>query len=447
MRPLHKSSLLLLVTVLIGASLISVPVASAEYYPISQCTLTVTVNLPGAGSVIPGTGLYYYGDLVVARVYTNLGYSFDGWYLNGVYQGKLSSIPITMYQDYQLLAVFSKRVVALTITANPISGGTVAPGVGIWTYTFGDSVIVKEFVNAGYAFSGWYLDGTYQGLGSNITVNMNQDHQLGAFFAGGSNTPPPTQNETIIPTPPPNPNLPAPNLSFYCTSSTTSSGFNVKIQGELSYNGVGISGTGILFFYSVTGGATWQELAYVTTGDDGNFTAVWMPSASGNYAVRAIYAGDDVYSAVIETVNFAVAPFDNEDENVFSVASNSTLSSLAFDSATSELSFGVSGPSETAGYVQVCIPKALLSDAADLVVTLDGETVAYNALSDGDIWIITFMYNHSTHKVVMALSAETSGQGLFGNQLIFVVVIAVLIAIIAGLIILNRRKPKSAKNT
>jgi hypothetical protein len=114
----------------------------------------------------------------------------------------------------------------------------------------------------------------------------------------------------------------------------------------LAYNGVGLSGAGIQLSYSVTGGATWQDLAYVNTGDNGSFSVMWMPSVSGNYALEATWPGDSVYSSVSSVVNFAVAPFDNQDQNVFSITSNSTLSSLAFDSTTDELSFSVSGPQQ-----------------------------------------------------------------------------------------------------
>lgn len=473
----RKISFSFLLIFLIGVSVPFISTASAQYYPISQFTLNVTVNLSGAGTVTPGSGLYYYGDSIVATEYTNLGYSFDGWYLNGIYEGKLSNIPLTMTQDYQLEAVFSKRVVALTITANPEEGGTIAPGIGVWNYTYGDSVVVKEFANSGFTFSGWYLDGTYEGPGTSITVTMNQDHQLNAFFAGGQNNPTPTPTSTTTstptPTPTPTPNLPSPNLQFYCTSSTTSSGFNVKIQGSLAYTGVGLSGAGILFSYSVTGGATWQDLAYVSTGDDGSFSAVWMPSASGDYVIKAVWPGDDIYSTVSRTVNFAVAPLENQDQNVFSVASNSTLTSLAFDSTKNELSFSVSGPSGTTGYVQVCIPKSLLSDTSTLKVSLDDQIVSYNALSQGDVWIITLMYHHSSHTITLDLGPtptaqpnQTSGPtqsnspsptpslapapfgigsvgNLLGNQLVLVAIIAVLVAVIAVLIILNRRKTKS----
>jgi hypothetical protein len=72
----------------------------------------------------------------------------------------------------------------------------------------------------------------------------------------------------------------------------------------------------------------------VITDDYGSFSAVWMPSASGNYVVRAVWYTDGVYSTVSNTVNFAVAA-DFEESQVFSVTTNSTISGLAFDSATS----------------------------------------------------------------------------------------------------------------
>lgn len=51
----------------------------------------------------------------------------------------------------------------------------------------------------------------------------------------------------------------------------------------------------------------------------------------------------------------AVTPF--AEKNVFSVASNSTVSGLAFNSASREMIFIVVGPSATFGYVDVRLTK------------------------------------------------------------------------------------------
>ena len=441
----RKLSFLIALTLLIGIAAPLTSTVSAQRY--SNCHLNVNVNLPAAGTVVPGSGTFYYGDYVLVREYTNPSYSFDGWYLNGVYQGKLSSIPITMTQNYDLLAVFSKRIVALAITVNPVAGGTMMPPAGVWNYTFGDTITVKESPNPGYTFSGWYLDGNYQGNMASCTLTMDTDHQLSAFFAGENNpTPTAVPEVTPIPTaaPTPPPNVPSPQLVFYCTSSTKYSGFNVRLEGMLSYEGVGLSGAGIMFSYSVTGGASWEDLAYVNTGDDGGFSAVWMPSASGNYLIKATWPGDEAYSSVTKIVNFAITPTDNDEHNVFTLASNSTLTNFAFDSAKGELSFGVSGPSGTSGYVQVCVPKSLVADASALKITLDGYDLPYDVLSKDDVWIITMIYPHSSHTVVMALNedASSSSMGTFGNELVFGSVIAILVAIIAALIYINRRNKR-----
>jgi hypothetical protein len=242
-------------------------------------------------------------------------------------------------------------------------------------------------------------------------------------------------------------NLPTPSLSFYCASSTTAAGFKVQIQGALMYDLIGLSGTGVAFSYSANGGATWHDLAYLITGDDGNFSAVWMPSASGNYVIRGVWLGDDAYSGTSSTVNFSVTPMETEAkvESVFSVSSNSTLSSLIFDSTKDEISFTVSGESGTAGYVQACIPKSLMPVVANLRVLLDGQEIPYSTLSDGDVWIVTIGYHHSTHTVVMGLNAQESsatGNSAFPivEILIALVVVCLAIAIVSVTVLLRQRK-------
>jgi uncharacterized repeat protein (TIGR02543 family) len=389
------------------------PVVAQDYSGYSWCNLTVNTNMSGAANVVPGTGSYYYGEQLVIKEFPNIGYTFDGWYLDGVYQGKLSSFPITVTKDSTLLASFSRRTVALTISTNPTSGGTTAPAAGIMNYTYGDVVTISEYPNSGNTFMGWYLDGSSKGAGTSMTVTMAGDHQLNAFFSGNSSVLPPGSTATPIPTPTPtsNSNLPVPVLQYYCTSSTNANAFNVKIQGLFEYNGAGLSYQGIQFSYSITGGATWQDLAYVLTPDDGSFSVVWMPQASGNYIIRATYAGSNIYSPVVVTTNFVVSPPETQNQNMFSVASNATITSLSFDSTASKLSFTISdaaGATGNIGYVQVCIPKSLESDISKLALTVDSTSKAYTYVSNGDVWIIIFVNHLSTHSVVMSMNQQVS---------------------------------------
>jgi hypothetical protein len=228
----------------------------------------------------------------------------------------------------------------------------------------------------------------------------------------------PSTTPTTTPSPTPTPNLPSPNLSLYCISSTATSGFNVQIQGLLTYNGVGLSNVGIQLSDSVTGGASWQNLTYVNTDNNGSFTCVWNPLVSGNYGIEATWAGDSDYSSASATYNFAIAPFDNQNQNVFSVTSNSTLTSLAFNSTTDELSFGVSGPSGTTGLTTVCIPQSLIPVISKLNVMLDGASINYTSVSQGNVWLITFTYHHSSHKIVIALESSTTAVPEFPTWII-----------------------------
>jgi|WetSurMetagenome_2_1015567.scaffolds.fasta_scaffold55692_2 hypothetical protein len=487
------TSILILAFTLAACLSPSVSFANAESSGrYSQCSLNVSVNLPGSGYITPNGGLFNYGDSVLVTEQTRTGFAFDGWYLNGVYQGKLSSIVVTMYKDNELIAVFSKRVVSLTLTVNPADTGTLAPYPGIWTYNYGDSVQVREFPNTGNTFDGWYLDGVYKGPGSTITVYMDGDHQLGAYYNGQnftvvpSPTPIPTPTPivtispnftaspsasptfnptpTVTPSPTATPTpLPSPSLYFTCKSSNAYSGFAVDINGNLTTNNVGFSGAGIRLSYSVTGGLTWNDLAYVITKDDGSFSAAWMLQVTGNYLINATWPGDEAYSRVSTVVSFAVdsyRPTPEAQQNVFSVASNSTLGTLVFDSVKKELSFGVSGPSGTTGYVSVYIPKTLIANSSALKVYLDNSTIAYLATQTEDSWLVSFIYSHSSHSIVMSLGeseAEPSPSGTTAapteqaqpvespllNTTLYIAIAAAAIAIVVVAVVVVVKKRKS----
>jgi hypothetical protein len=259
-----------------------------------------------------------------------------------------------------------------------------------------------------------------------------------------STTPTPTPSPTSTPistsNPTPTPNLPSPNLSLYCISSTATSGFNVQIQGSLAYNGVGLSDVGIQLSDSVTGGSSWQNLTYVNTDNNGNFACVWNPLVSGNYGIEAAWSGDSDYSKARAVYNFAIAPFNNQGQNVFSVTSNSTLTSLAFNSTTDELSFGVSGPSGTTGVTQVCIPQSLVPDISKLDVMLDGASINYTSTSQDNVWLIGFTYHHSSHKIVIALGSSTSAVAEFPSISILALFITSVVSVALCLRLENSRQ-------
>jgi hypothetical protein len=184
----------------------------------------------------------------------------------------------------------------------------------------------------------------------------------------------------------------------------------------------------------------------VDTDLDGNFLAEWLPSVTGNYLINATYAGDSTYSGASTVVTLVVTPYlSGNSQDVFSVASNSTVSDLAFNSTSGQLSFTVSGPSGTTGYADVYIAKSLVNDVSTVKAYIDGNTLNYTVTSMAGSWILHFAYHHSTHEITLSLtSAGTSTlsitqvfQGVAYGAVISLSAIVVLLLILRK----NRNSP------
>ena len=117
--------------------------------------------------------------------------------------------------------------------------------------------------------------------------------------------------------------------------------------------------------------------------------------------IKAEWTGNSTYVGTYNTTSLDTLSY--ADEYVFAVESNSTVSSLAFNPNNLKLSFTVSGPSGTQGYVRVAIAKNLVDDIEDVKVYLNNEQTDYTATSLDDSWLLHFTYHHSTHEVTISL--------------------------------------------
>jgi len=229
-----------------------------------------------------------------------------------------------------------------------------------------------------------------------------------------------------------------PILDVSCKSSTSYSGFNVEIEGRLTLNETAITEAPILLSYSVNGGKSWQDLTMVTTASDGTFSAVWNPSVTGIYLIKAVYEADSDYYGATAVVTLSVTQY--AEENVFSVTSNSTLSSLIFNSQTHELSFTVTGPEDTTGYVDVNIPNSLIANIANVKAYIDGDEIDYTSTSVDGFWHLHFIYQHSTHEVILSLGPPPSNL-LFDNPVGYAIIIgSILVACVSLLLYFKKRK-------
>ena len=170
------------------------------------------------------------------------------------------------------------------------------------------------------------------------------------------------------------------------------------------------------------------------------------PIASSNYVFC-------IYASWAANISASLYPENND----FSIVSNSTVSSLTYNSNSNEVSFNVSGSSGTLGYSEAFISKAILPEVAGATVALDGKQQSFTTASLGDSWVLHFVYLHSKHDVSIGLGENSIPEvpdGANGNRTgatehfpvvgvaAFVTVIVVSVA--AGLLLYNRKCRREA---
>ncbi len=174
--------------------------------------------------------------------------------------------------------------------------------------------------------------------------------QGGFPFPFDTPTPTPTATPEPTPTPKPEPTV-YPTVTLNCISIAAASNLKVQVTGTLTYNKTGIPSTAVYVGFSADGGNQWENFSLIQTHADGSFQTVWTPNATGNYLLCARWSGNDSLHWMNATVNLAT--ISDSSGNEFSVASNSTLSNLSYNSTTRELIFNANGNSSTTGYAQV----------------------------------------------------------------------------------------------
>jgi len=189
-----------------------------------------------------------------------------------------------------------------------------------------------------------------------------------------------------------------PKIELDISASAISLGYYVNITGKVTYRNHLIIGIGVYIGWS--SGGSLNEISTVFTSTEGAFNVSWMPHATGTFYIIAKLIcpwlpdeADAPYSYACLSIS---PPFE---QHVFSVVSNSTISSLTFNSTENILSFSAEGPTGTKGYARVFIAKELVANISQLRVYIDGNLTDYNATSADDSWLLYFTYEHSTHMI------------------------------------------------
>jgi hypothetical protein len=163
-------------------------------------------------------------------------------------------------------------------------------------------------------------------------------------------------------------------------------------------------GEEVVFSYTFSGIADWIPMTSELTDENGRFEVTWVPQATGYFVVKAEWVGNETHSEAINTTTLSSTPYNNQ--YIFTVESNSTISGLAFDSDKWKLSFSATGESGTRGYVRVTIAKSLVSEPTEIKVYQDESQLTYSIVSLEDAWLLTFEYTHSTHQFTVDLGTS-----------------------------------------
>jgi len=205
-----------------------------------------------------------------------------------------------------------------------------------------------------------------------------------------------TEPNPEAPEPEPTPTLTT-HISISVDASSTVVGSAVNVNGRLAaVNGSVLQGKSITLSYSITGN-DWVPIGSGTTNAAGEYTIQWVNTASGTFTLKVEWNGNDDYLGANATTTLSFLPHQNQ--KIFFVESNSTVSALTFNSTNAELSLTVSGSSGTTGYVKATIPKELLSAEGDWVVLVDEQPVIPTVNENSNNTYLYFTYGHSTKTI------------------------------------------------
>jgi parallel beta-helix repeat protein len=330
-----------------------------------------------------------------------------------------------------------------TITASAGAGGSISPS-GSVNVAYGDDQTFTVTPNSGYQVASVLMDGVPATAPYTFTNVIADGHTISATFEPiPTSTPTPTPSPSPSPTPTPTPTSTptSTQISLSVDASSTAVGSAVNINGKLSdSNGNPLQDKSVTLSYVVTDSTSWVPIGSGITNSAGEYNIQWVNTASGTFTLKAEWNGNDEYLGASATTTLSFLPYENQ--QVFFVESNSTVSALAFNSTSSELSFAVSGTSGTTGYVKVTIAKSLVSNAENIKVYLDGNQLHYEVTSNADSWLLTFTYQHSTHEVMISLATNGAGGTLLGIEYLILIAVVIVIAVAGAVGFIVWRKKK-----
>jgi uncharacterized protein YxeA len=429
---------------------------------IAQNSFGIKVRYGGSSSLAPIIALNNFQDNTEYNIYCDpdSDSGFDAYTLNAAYNwwGTTDTETINQtiydyYDDFNLGKVAfvpflteanpaAPTIPTFTITASAGAGGSINPS-GSVSVAYGDDQTFIVTPDSGYQIVSVLIDGVPATAPYTFFNVVAYGHTISATFElipTSSPTPSPSPSPSPTPTPTPAPSPLSTQISISVDSSSTAVGSAVNVNGRLlDSNGNPLNDKSVTLSYALMGSDSWVPIGSGTINSAGEYSIQWVNTASGTFTLKAEWNGNNEYLGTSATTTLSFLPYQNQ--QVFFVESNSTVTALAFNSTSSELSFTVNGPSETTGYVKITIAKTLVANAENIKVYVDGNQLNYDVTSNPDSWLLSFTYTHSTHNVMINLAANEPEDITPNNDLILIAaVIIVVVTGIAGFTIWRKKK-------
>ncbi len=222
------------------------------YFTQNTYTISTIVNPTGAGTVTGGGNNFHYGDQTTLYAIANTGFTFDHWN-DGTTQNPRQ---ITVTGNATYTAYFIQNQYTITVSSNPIDGGSVTGG---GTYYYGDQVSLVASPHQGYTFSQWQDGNT----NSSRTITVTGNASYTAYFS---------VQQYII---------------------------NTEVVPE---------GSG-----TVTGGGVYsygEEVTLTATANEGYLFDHWSDGVATNPGTITV-TGDATYSAVFTSIHYTITVYAN----------------------------------------------------------------------------------------------------------------------------------------
>ena len=118
----------------------------------------------------------------------------------------------------------------------------------------------------------------------------------------------------------------------------------------------------VVLYYTFRGISSWVPIISDSTDGSGNYSVTWTPQATGDYVLKAEWAGNATHGPANTTVGLSSTSYNSQ--YVFSVESNSSISLLSYNGTARSLSFQVTGQAGTRGYARITVAKSLIDNAS-----------------------------------------------------------------------------------